>query len=82
MNGTAIIFGGVWWGFLVNFGEFDKIVTNALRSKDGSKGRSLCNLRRYFVCHDRVLFLVGEVCLDFGSLILPKQSGFRRSCLC
>ena len=49
--------GGVWWGVLVNFGEFDKIVAIALRSnsKAGSKGRSLCNLRRYFVYQDRVL---------------------------
>ena len=64
----------------MNFGEFDKIVANALHSKVGSKGRSLCNLRRYFVCQDRVLFAVGDACLDFGSQILPKQTNFRRSC--
>ena len=81
LNGTVMIFGGVWWGFWVVLGEFDKIVANALRSKDGSKGRSLCNLRRYFWCQYRVLFAVGEVCLDYGSQILPKQSSFWRSCL-
>ena len=59
-------FGGVWWGFLVNFGEFAKIVANALRSKAGSKGSSLCKLRRYFVCQDRVLFAVGEVVWILG----------------
>ena len=67
-------------GVLENFGEFDKIVANALRSKVGSKGRLLCNLRRYFVCHDRVLVVIGEACLDVGSQILPKQINFRRSC--
>ena len=64
----------------MNFGEFDKIVATVLRSKAGSKGRSLCNLRRYFVCQDQVLFAVGEACLDFGPQILPKQINLRRSC--
>ena len=63
-------------GFLVNFGKFDKIVASALHSKVGSKGKSLCNLRKYFVCQDRILFAVGEACLDFGSQILPKQINF------
>ena len=67
-------------GDLANFGELDKIVVTALRSLAGSKGRSLSNLRRYFVRHDRVLFVVGEACLDVGSQILPKQINFRRSC--
>ena len=48
-------------------GEFDKMLVSALHSKDGSKGRSLCNLWRYFWCQYRALFMVGEVCLDFGS---------------
>ena len=62
-----MIFGGVWWGFLVVLGEFDKMLAMALCSKDGSKGRSLCNLWRYFWCQYRALFMVGVVCLDFGS---------------
>ena len=60
--------------------ERDKILAIPCLSMVGRKGRSLCNLWRYLMCHWRVLLGVGVAFLNWGLQILPKHNNFRRSC--
>ena len=50
-------------------GEFGKILVTVLHSRAGSIRRSLCNLRRYFVC--KYCLLLVRLVWMLGLIILP-----------